>query len=182
MGVCKGKDRELPGRGGGSRFQSVEDLELLPHLAGVEEVHEGALGRVGGGGRGGEAGGDMFAGVVHEKTFLRNDLRGGAAFGGEGGGEPVPTHVGGEILFAGAGEEVVVLGVLVVGAGGAGGRGMAELGEGFSVVEGQEKSVPGLGGEFAGEDGGGKRGVETVVLRRVGDGREKIEDVGGGGA
>ncbi len=63
----------------------------------------------------------MFAGVMHEKTFLGGEVRGGAALVGEGGGEPVPADMGGEVLFAGAGEEVVVLGVLVVGAEGAGG-------------------------------------------------------------
>ena len=59
----------------GGRLEGVEDLEFLSHLAGVEEVHEGAFGGGGGGRGGGEAGGDVFAGVVNEEAFLGNDLR-----------------------------------------------------------------------------------------------------------
>ncbi len=59
---------------------------------------------------------------------------------------------------------------------------MAEFGEGFTVVEGEKKAVPRLGGEGAGEGGSGEGGVEMVVFGRVGEWGQKRDDVGGGGA
>lgn len=67
-----------------------------------------------------------------------------------------------------------MLGVLSVGAGGAGGVGVAELGEGFAVVEGDEEAMPRLGGDGAGEIGGGERGVEKIAFGRGGERREKV--------
>ncbi len=159
----------------------MEDLEFLAHLRGVQKVQEGAFA---GAGCGGEGLGDVVAGVVDEKTFLRHDggRLVGRRVGREGGGEPVPADVGGEVLLAGAGEEVVVLGVLKVGSGGAGGRGVAELGKGFTIVEGDEESVPRLGGEGGAEVGGGEGRVELVAVGCGGERGEEGEDVCGGGA
>lgn len=63
-------------------------------------------------------------------------------------------------MFPGPGEEVVVLAVLEIRPGGAGGDGVAELGEGFAVIKGEEESVPGLSGEGSGERGGGQRRIK----------------------
>ena len=71
--------------------------------------------------------------------------------GGEGGGEGIPADVAGEVLAAGAGEQIGDLGVAVIGAAGAGGGAGGELSPGFTVVAGDEKAVPWGGGEFGGE-------------------------------
>jgi hypothetical protein len=51
----------------------VEHLEFLPHLGGVEKVHESAFARAGGRDLAREARCDPGSGVVDEKRFLRND-------------------------------------------------------------------------------------------------------------
>lgn len=165
-------------------MEGVQHLKLLSHLSGVQEVEKGAF--VLGQRRGvpGENRLDGGAGMMDQKAFLRVDAR-GAAGGrgrGEGGAQPVPADVGGEVLLAGVGEEVGGEGVSVVGAGAAYGDGVGELGEGFAVVEGDEEPAPATGRETGGELGGLEGGVKVVVERGVVEGRERGGEIDGGGA
>jgi hypothetical protein len=60
-------------RGWSGGFDGVEHVELLPHLGGVEQVHESAFARAGSRHLAREARCDPRSGVVDEKRFLRND-------------------------------------------------------------------------------------------------------------
>ncbi len=144
----------------------------------MEELEEREfLGAEAGGFVGGDAG-DEIDGVADEERFLRFEREVLEIVFAESGFDPVPADVTGEVLFAGLGEKVVGLAVAVVDAGGAGGSVFDELGPGFAVVEGDEEALPRLGGDFAGEGGGGERGVEDVS---VGGGRGKFGGRGGEG-
>ncbi len=114
---------------------------------------------------------------MYHKAFLRDDGRCSEAVSRKSVGQPIPANVGGEVLLAGAVEQGVGLGVLKVGAGGTGGVGVAEFGESFAVVEGDEETVPGLGGDFSGEGGGGEWGVELVAFGREFGRRKSIKHI-----
>ena len=83
----------------------MKDLKFLPHLSGVQQVHDGSFARAGDGCAGfvGKGGGDHISRMVNEETFLRGDKRGARGRGEwrERGDEPVPADVDGEVLFAG---------------------------------------------------------------------------------
>lgn len=121
----------------------------------------------------GEGAGEEIGGVAYKKRLLAGERGDSATGGGEGGGEGIPADVAGEVLAAGAGEQIGDLGVAVIGAAGAGGGAGGELSPGFTVVAGDEKAVPWGGGEFGGEGGGGRGPVEGVPGGDVGGERGK---------
>ena len=65
--------------------------------------------------------------VMDEEGLLRLDFRGGKPVFRKSVDQPIPADVAGDVLLARTGEKIVGLGMMVIGARGAGGRGLDEF-------------------------------------------------------
>jgi len=145
--ACVDSSRD-PGRSSAADWWGVGDidrtprpqhLELAAHIARMEQLHHGKLARAEATGFGGGQPAQNGRSMVHEKCLLGFDDRRVKTVGGQGFTDPVPADVAGQILFAGLGEQGVVLSVAGIGAHRAGWSFLGEFPPGFPIVNGDEQ-------------------------------------------
>ena len=102
-------------------------------------------------GLGGYCRGQEIGGMADEKRFLGLNAWCGETLLAKGVNQPVPADVARKVLFTGAREQVVGLGVAMIRAGGACGRGFEQLSPRLAIIERDEKAGPWLGRDLLGE-------------------------------
>ena len=127
---------------------SAEGLECLSHKAGVDELAELVFCLAGETGTGRESLAYEIRGPFKDEGFLAFEFDGLKVILLEGGFEPVPADVNGEVLLSDGVEQVRRLLVVSVGAGGTLICVVGKCFPGFSVVEGDEGSVPRFAADF----------------------------------
>lgn len=142
----------------------VQDLELLPEVSCVQELHQRQLARTRSGGLGRADCGDDIARVVNEKRFLEIECRRREAVPFQRRRKPVPANVTGQVLFAWSGQQVVGLRVPVIGSRRSRGRLGGELLERLPIIDRDEQPPPLLDRDLIGERGRGERLVEMIAL------------------
>ena len=85
----------------------MQDLEFSPKVRGVEELHETTLSLGQLAGVGPQRGLKIRCGMMHEKGLLRLEAGRGKAAALQGGGDPVPADMAGQVLLAGPRQQIV---------------------------------------------------------------------------
>jgi hypothetical protein len=85
----------------------VHHLKSLSEMGRVQQLDEGLFATTQSSRLSFASGGDDRLGVAQKKAFLKFQVRFGKTTCPERGADPVPADVAGEVLFAGAGQQVV---------------------------------------------------------------------------